>query len=122
MASIIITEKQMELIVKQTEFQENLRLAEENWAKLSNQQKQYVLEICKVFYPQNKKLIKEQKDGPKTLEELARSQMNLTQLMEADVSAIRNKIVGGVSTAAPVLNNLEGFRNITSGGYLFTRF
>jgi hypothetical protein len=66
------------------------------------------------------KLIKEQKDGPKTLEELARSQMNLTQLMEADVSAIRNKIVGGVSTAAPVLNNLEGFRNITDviGGLL----
>jgi len=66
------------------------------------------------------KLIKEQKEGPKTLEELARSQMNLTQLMEADVSAIRNKIVGGISTAAPVLNNLEGFRNITDviGGLL----
>lgn len=59
MASIIITEKQMGLIVKQTEFQENLRLAEENWVKLSKQQKQYVLEICKVFYPQNKKVIKE---------------------------------------------------------------
>lgn len=59
------------------------------------------------------KLIKEQKEGPKTLEELARSQMTLTQLMEADVSAIRNKIVGGISTAAPVLNNLESFRSIT---------
>lgn len=66
------------------------------------------------------KLIKEQKEGPQTLEELARSQMNLTELMEADVSAIRNKIVGGVSTAAPVLNNLEGFRDITEkiGGAL----
>lgn len=66
------------------------------------------------------KLIKEQKEGPKTLEELARSQMTLTELMERDVSAIRNKIVGGVATAAPVLNNLEGFRSITDaiGGAL----
>jgi hypothetical protein len=61
MASIIITEKQMGLIVKQTEFQENLRLAEENWTKFSNQEKQYVLEICKVLYPKNNKLIKEAK-------------------------------------------------------------
>lgn len=59
MASIVITEKQMELIVKQTEFQENLKLAEENWSKFSKEQKQYVLEICKVFYPQKQKLIKE---------------------------------------------------------------
>lgn len=59
MASIIITEKQMELIVKQTEFQENLRLAEENWSKFSKEQKQFVLEICKVIYPQKQKLIKE---------------------------------------------------------------
>ena len=51
----------MGLIVKQTEFQENLRLAEENWTKFSNQEKQYVLEICKVLYPKNNKLIKEAK-------------------------------------------------------------
>jgi hypothetical protein len=66
------------------------------------------------------KLIKEQKEGPQTLEELARSQMNLTQLMEADVSAIRNKIVGGVATAAPVTRSMEGLREITDaiGGAL----
>ena len=60
------------------------------------------------------KLIKEQKEGPQTLEELARSQMNLTQLMEADVSAIRNKIVGGVASAAPVLRSTEGFRELSA--------
>jgi len=66
------------------------------------------------------KLIKEQKEGPQTLEELARSQMNLTQLMEADVSAIRNKIVGGVASAAPVGRSMEGLREITDaiGGAL----
>jgi hypothetical protein len=66
------------------------------------------------------KLIKEQKEGPQTLEELARSQMNLTQLMEADVSAIRNKIVGGVASAAPIGRGMEGLRQITDaiGGAL----
>lgn len=66
------------------------------------------------------KLIKEQKEGPQTLEELARSQMNLTQLMESDVSAIRNKIVGGVASAAPVGRSMEGLREITDaiGGAL----
>jgi uncharacterized phage infection (PIP) family protein YhgE len=66
------------------------------------------------------KLIKEQKEGPQTLEELARSQMNLTQLMESDVSAIRNKIVGGVASAAPIGRGMEGLRQITDaiGGAL----
>lgn len=58
------------------------------------------------------KLIKEQKEGPQTLEDLARSQMNITQLMEADVSAIRNKIVGGVASAAPIARGFEGLRGI----------
>ena len=58
------------------------------------------------------KLIKEQKEGPQTLEDLARSQMNYTQLMEADVSAIRNKIVGGVASAAPIARGFEGLRGI----------
>lgn len=58
------------------------------------------------------KLIKEQKDGPKTLEEMTRSQMGIQQSIEADVSAIRNKIVGGVATATPVLKGFEGARNV----------
>jgi hypothetical protein len=57
------------------------------------------------------KLIKEQKEGPKTLEELARSQMTITESINADVSAIKNKIVGGVASAEPVQNAIEGFRS-----------
>jgi len=34
--------------------------------------------------------------------------------MEADVSAIRNKIVGGVASAAPVLRSTEGFRELSA--------
>lgn len=57
------------------------------------------------------KLIKEQKEGPKTLEELARSQMTISESINADVSAIKNKIVGGVASAEPVQNAIEGFRS-----------
>lgn len=57
-------------------------------------------------------LIKEQKEGPKTLEEIARSQMNVSQTMQADISAIRAKVVGGAATATPILTNLEGGRKI----------
>lgn len=54
------------------------------------------------------KLIKEQKEGPKTLEDLTRSQMNLSEIMKNDVSAIRAKIVGGVVSAGQVLETREG--------------
>lgn len=56
-------------------------------------------------------LIDQQKKGPKTLEEIARSQMNMTETIEADLSAIRNKIVGGVASATPIQRGVEGARN-----------
>jgi hypothetical protein len=54
------------------------------------------------------KLIKEQREGPKTLEDLARAQMSLSQTTTADVSAIRAKVVGGVVSAGQVLETREG--------------
>lgn len=54
------------------------------------------------------KLIKEQKEGPKTLEELARSQMNLSEITKNDVAAIRAKVVGGAVSAGQVLDTREG--------------
>lgn len=56
------------------------------------------------------KLIKEQKEGPKTLEELARSQMNLSEITKNDVAAIRAKVVGGAVSAGQVLDTREGIR------------
>jgi len=61
MASIIINERQMELITKETEFQTQLKLAEQNWSKFSSEQKELVLEVCKVLYPEKSKVIKESK-------------------------------------------------------------
>lgn len=56
------------------------------------------------------KLIKEQKEGPKTMEEIARAQMTTSDLIKGDVSAIRAKIVGGAVTAGQVLQGREGLR------------
>jgi hypothetical protein len=51
----------MELITKETEFQTQLKLAEQNWSKFSSEQKELVLEVCKVLYPEKSKVIKESK-------------------------------------------------------------
>ena len=77
-------------------------------------------ELSQVTQDEFNKLIKEQKDGPKTLEELARSQMTTQQTIEADVAAIRNKVVGGVASAGPIMRGAEGFRSFfdTLGGEL----
>ena len=48
-------------------------------------------------------LIKEQKERPKDLEDIARSQMSTSKLILNDVSAIRAKIVGGIVSAGPLI-------------------
>lgn len=59
MANILVTEKQMQLVTMAAEFENNLKLAEENWNNFSNKEKGMVLEICKVLYPTKTKIIKE---------------------------------------------------------------
>ena len=56
------------------------------------------------------KLIKEQREGPKTMEDLARAQMNTSDIIKSDVAAIRAKIVGGAVSAGQVLETREGIR------------
>lgn len=56
------------------------------------------------------KLIKEQREGPKTMEDLARAQMNTSDIIKSDVAAIRAKIVGGVVSAGQALETREGIR------------
>jgi hypothetical protein len=61
------------------------------------------------------KLIDEQKQGEKSIEELTREQMTLQEVVAADVAAIRTAITGGVVTA-PTLQSLnEEIRKITEG-------
>jgi hypothetical protein len=39
MANIVITEKQMQLVSMAAEFENNLKLAEQNWSNFSNKEK-----------------------------------------------------------------------------------
>lgn len=77
-------------------------------------------DLTRVTQDEFNKLIKEQKEGPKTLEEIARSQMSTTETIEADVSAIRSKLVGGVASVGAIGRGAEGFREFfqTLGGEL----
>lgn len=56
------------------------------------------------------KLIKEQREGPKTMEDIARSQMKTSDIIQSDVAAIRAKIVGGAVSAGQILEGREGLR------------
>jgi hypothetical protein len=59
------------------------------------------------------KLIQAQKDGPKTLEDTAREQLRLDQIIKNDIAAIRAVVVGGILTA-PTLQRLnETIRDLT---------
>jgi hypothetical protein len=53
------------------------------------------------------KLIEEQKNGPKTLEELSRSQLNISETIKNDLSAIRSKFLGGIVSARQITTNME---------------
>lgn len=57
-------------------------------------------------------LIDEQKKGPQTLEEIQRSQLNLSELMANDVAAIRDKIVFGLASTRPAVEGGEIARSV----------
>lgn len=55
-------------------------------------------------------LIDAQKNQPKDMESIARSQMSISEIIKGDVSAIRNALLGGVISPRAVLNAGEGAR------------
>jgi hypothetical protein len=61
MAEIIINERQLEIIQDLITKEENLKLAEQNWAKFNDKQKETVVEMMKVLHPKKAMLIKEDK-------------------------------------------------------------
>ena len=58
------------------------------------------------------KLIKEQKDGPKTLEDIQRSQLQLDKLVAGDIEAIKNKILYGIVSSRPLTTTVAAARRI----------
>jgi hypothetical protein len=59
------------------------------------------------------KLIKEQKEGPKTMEEIAKSQMSISDSIKGDVEAIRAAIVGGTVTQKDFLRGAESVNKVS---------
>ena len=68
-------------------------------------------ELSEVNQKEFDDLIKAQKEGPKTLEELARSQMGLTELMVNDVKAIRDKVVYGLVSANQITTGIVDLKS-----------
>jgi hypothetical protein len=60
------------------------------------------------------KLIKEQKEGPKTMEEIAKSQMSISDDIKGNVEAIRAAVVGGTVTQKDFLRGAESVRGVSS--------
>ena len=79
--------------------------------KIRNEEgKEETRKLSEITQTEFEKLIDEQKNRPKDMEEIARSQMSTSQVIMADVSAIRAKIVGGVVSAGQVLQTKEDIR------------
>ena len=57
-------------------------------------------------------LIKEQKTGPKTVEELQRAQLTVDEIMQSDIAAIKYAVLGGILTDKNIQDILEGGRTI----------
>lgn len=72
------------------------------------------VDLNKINQEQFDRLIEREKDRPKTLEEMQRAQMTTTELILADVKAIRDKIVGGVVTMGPLPKSMEEVRSIST--------
>lgn len=62
------------------------------------------------------KLIEEQKKGPKTLEDLQRSQLDAFKLVKADVASIKDKVVLGIVSPQTVRREAEGARQVLGAG------
>jgi hypothetical protein len=79
--------------------------------KIRNEEgKEETRKLAEITQTEFEKLIDEQRNRPKDMEEIARSQMSTSQVIMADVSAIRAKIVGGVVSAGPILEGKESIR------------
>lgn len=60
------------------------------------------------------RLIKEQKEAPKGMEEVARSQLGNQKLIQADVSVIKESVTRGFAKTSLVTENMEGLRKVVT--------
>ena len=68
-------------------------------------------ELAELTQPEFDKLIEQQKTGPKTLEDIARKQMNYSDIISSDVKAIKSVVIGGAVTQKDLLRLSESARS-----------
>ena len=71
-------------------------------------------ELAELTQPEFDKLIDQQKKAPKTMEEIAKSQMTISEDIAGNVEAIRAAFVGGMVTQKDLLNAAEAARKVSS--------
>lgn len=76
--------------------------------------REYMKNLSDVTQEEMNKLIEEQKKGPQTLEDIQRSQLSLSEILNSDVRAIKAKLFGGVVTAPTIVKAAEGTREVLS--------
>jgi hypothetical protein len=70
-------------------------------------------ELSKLNQEEFDKLIDEQKNAPKTLEDTAKASLRLDEIMSTNIEAIKAKVVGGILTAPTMQDMNETVRRIT---------
>ena len=71
-------------------------------------------DLSDVTQEEMNKLIEEQKNGPKTMEEIAKSQMSISEDIAGNVNAIKGAVLGGAVTQKDVLTSSEAIRRLSS--------
>jgi hypothetical protein len=69
-------------------------------------------ELSELSQPEFDKLIKEQKTGPKTLEEIAKSQLKIDESMLLDVRSIRESFVKGIVSSKQIGKGIAGAQRV----------
>jgi len=79
--------------------------------------KRYYEKLTNLTQDQLDATIKQQKDGPKTLEDIARSQMNYSEVLVSDVKSIKDKVVYGLVSPRAGLEGLEGVGRLITNAF-----
>jgi hypothetical protein len=79
-----------------------------------DQGKEQIRKLSEISQTEFDKLIKQQKDGDKTVQELQTSQLRLDEILGNNVAAIKAVVVGGVLTSDPFLKMNEVLREVTT--------
>jgi hypothetical protein len=79
--------------------------------------KQYYEKLTNLTQDQLDATIKQQKDGPKTLEDIARAQMNYSEKLVSDVKSIKDKVVYGLASPRAGLEGIEGIGRLVTNAF-----